>query len=65
MGKLVDLVLICLKSIFYMKAANKIFNVNIQNFRVIDFAKYVFLLCFILGNIAMFGFLLTRNEDFA
>lgn len=36
-----------------------------KNHEILFFGKSLFWLSFILGNICLFGFLLTKNEEFA
>jgi len=36
-----------------------------ENNEIIKFGKYVFGGCFALGNICLFGYLLTRDDSFA
>ncbi|PIF43152.1 LIVCS family branched-chain amino acid:cation transporter [Chryseobacterium sp. 52] len=36
-----------------------------KDHEIINIGKYIFGLCFVLGNICLFGYLITRNEDFA
>ena len=36
-----------------------------KDHQIINIGKYIFGLCFLLGNICLFGYLITGNEDFA
>lgn len=36
-----------------------------KDHEIINIGKYIFGLCFALGNICLFGYLITRNSDFA
>jgi LIVCS family branched-chain amino acid:cation transporter len=36
-----------------------------KDHEIVNIGKYVFGGCFSLGNICLFGYLITRNEDFA
>lgn len=41
------------------------FIIKNDDFHSVKLAKVIFLLCFVLGSIALFGFLLTKEESFA
>lgn len=36
-----------------------------KDHEIINIGKYIFGLCFALGNICLFGYLITRNDGFA
>lgn len=36
-----------------------------KDHEIINFGKYLFVLFFVLGNICLFGYLITRNSAFA
>ncbi|KFF08501.1 hypothetical protein [Chryseobacterium luteum] len=36
-----------------------------KDHEIINIGKYIFGLCFALGNICLFGYLLTKNDGFA
>lgn len=36
-----------------------------KDHQIINIRKYIFGLCFLLGNICLFGYLITRNDGFA
>jgi len=38
---------------------------SMKNNEIINFGKYIFGGCFILGNICLFGYIITRNDSFA
>lgn len=36
-----------------------------ENFKILNIGKFLFLLSFILGNICLFGYIITGNQSFA
>lgn len=48
-----------------MEKILQFFIIKNDDFYSVKLAKIIFLLCFVSGSIALFGFLLTKEESFA